>query len=244
MTGILWKQFSGEYKALGDGRVEAVMSSESVDRDGDVIRQDFWNLKEFESHPVLMADHNYGILHQIGKWSGVHVAEGQLRGTATYHIGKGNERADWAYHLAEAGEAAFSVGFIPDMSKAVEIDDKGMFGSFEFRGQTLLETSQVAIPSNPDAVQLMRSKWAKSLAERQSDALWAADGTGVANGTNVLAEQDARAAALDWINNFKGRLEALEARQEFDIDDIIERLKADYPHLVMIDPIREAVSKW
>ena len=163
MTTLLWKQAPGIVKAVGDGKVEAVMSTEVKDRDGDIIRQRFWDLDDFIEHPVFVADHQYDLLHQIGRWDGVKVMEVpgakdidgepamQLIGTATYYIGKGNERADWAYKLAQMGAAAFSVGFIPDMNKAVEIEDKGMWPAFEFRGQKLLETSQVVVPSNPKA---------------------------------------------------------------------------------------------
>ena len=234
MTKILWKQLS-EYKAVGDGRVDAVMSTESVDRDGDIIKLDGWDLRDFESHPVLMADHNYDLLHQIGKWADVRVEGGALRGTATYHIGKGNPHADWAFHLAEQGEAAFSVGFIPDMEKAVELDGKGIWGSFEFHSQKLLETSQVAIPSNPDAVQLStRATWAKSLTEKHPGQLGDIE-TMLADATELRGELALQRAVID----------DLRAIQHLSIDDVIERLKADYPEVFKTIPdLREVVRQW
>ena len=80
-----------------------------------------------------------------------------VEGIAHYHINEGNELADRGFKLAEKGLAAFSVGFIPDMEKASPIgEEKDLFGPMEFNGQELLEVSQVAIGSNPAALQLMK----------------------------------------------------------------------------------------
>jgi hypothetical protein len=84
----------------------------------------------------------------------------KLVGVARYYVGEGNEQADWGFNLASKGRAAFSVGFIPDMDKAIQIEDKdgdGFWGPFEFKGQELLEVSQVTIPANADALQILRS---------------------------------------------------------------------------------------
>ena len=242
MTKILWKQLS-EYKAVGDGRVDAVMSTESVDRDGDIIKLDGWDLKDFASHPVLMADHNYDLLHQIGKWTDVRVEGGALRGTATYHIGKGNPHADWAFHLAEQGEAAFSVGFIPDMEKAVELDGKGIWGSFEFHGQKLLETSQVAIPSNPDAVQLSaRATWAKSL--KMGDASEVLEWTKLDAITVTELCRD-MGSVRQTLEDQSKAIAGLIAGDRYTMEEVIDRLKADYPEVFKTIPdLREVVSQW
>lgn len=147
-----------EVKDVGNGVVDAVMSAESKDRDGDIIRQAGWDLDDFMKHPVLVASHDYyNLINQIGEWKDVAVRGKQLRGKAEYYIGDGNEQADWGYKLAQKGRAAFSVGFIPDMDKAVKMDKDSFFGGWEFNGQKLLETSQVVIPANPDALQRMKA---------------------------------------------------------------------------------------
>ena len=140
-----------------EGRVRAVMSTEDIDRQGDIIRASGWDLKNFLQHPVLLANHDYGSLQsQIGEWSNVSVKGRKLVGDANYYIGKGNAQADWGFGLAERGMAAFSVGFRPDWGAAVELDaSDSFFGSFEFKGQELLETSHVTIPANPAALQRM-----------------------------------------------------------------------------------------
>jgi len=144
------------------GRVEAVVSTESTDRQGDIIRQDGWDMKSFMAHPVLLASHDYYDLRsQIGEWESMAVKGKQLVGIARYYIGEGNEQADWGFKLASKGRAAFSVGFIPDMDKAKRIEgddsDDDFFAHFEFNGQELLEVSHVTIPANADALQVIRA---------------------------------------------------------------------------------------
>mgnify|MGYP001618131705 FL=1 len=140
------------------GRVQAVLSTETKDRNGDIIRQEGWDIKSFLLHPVLLTQHNYdSILAQIGEWEDVAVKGKRLIGTAKYYIGDGNEEADWAFKLAQKGRAAFSVGFIADMAKAKELDSHKWQGAFEFMGQELLEVSQVTIPANAEALQQMKA---------------------------------------------------------------------------------------
>jgi len=117
------------------GLIETVVSDESVDRDGDIIRQDHWDLSNFEKHPVLLANHDYSSLEsQIGEWTEMAVRDSKsaksqskaLVGVAKYYIGQGNDQADWGFSLAERGKAAYSVGFIPDMDKAEELEGENV----------------------------------------------------------------------------------------------------------------------
>lgn len=137
--------------------VEAVMSTEARDRQGDIIRARGWELSEFRKHPVLLVDHDYSdIRSQIGRWDDVKIVGDTLVGVARYYVGEGNDKADWGWKLAMKGVAAYSVAFIPDMDKAKELDGDGWFPNYEFDGQTLLETSHVTVPANPEALQLAK----------------------------------------------------------------------------------------
>ena len=147
-----------ETKVLDEatGRVSAVVSSEKMDRDGDVIRAEGWNLGSFMKHPVLLSSHDYHSLRsQIGVWESMEVVVNQMKGVARFFTGKGNPEADWAFELAKEKALAFSVGFIPDMEKASPLNEKDVLGTggMEFKGQELLEVSAVTVPSNPDALQ-------------------------------------------------------------------------------------------
>ena len=139
------------------GVISAVVSTESVDRDGDIIRQGYWNLDHFKSHAILLSSHNYrGLTNQIGHWTDMGVKDNKLVGEAQYYLKAGNQEADWGFVLASKGMAAFSVGFVPDMSKAKQIEANGNL-SYEFNGQELLEVSQVTVPSNADALQSFKA---------------------------------------------------------------------------------------
>lgn len=139
-----------------EGVISAIVSTEAIDRDGDIIRQANWDLGHFKSHPILLSSHNYrGLRNQIGEWTKMDIEGTELVGTAKYYIGEGNEEADWGFNLAQKGRAAFSVGFVPDMGAAKELTIGGK-ASFEFRGQELLEVSQVTVPSNPQALQALK----------------------------------------------------------------------------------------
>jgi hypothetical protein len=141
------------------GTVSAVFSTEAKDRDGDIIRQSFWDLKTFRTHNVLLSSHNYrGLTNQIGELSvSVDRQAKELKGVATYYKDAGNQEADWGWELAKRGKAAYSVGFVPDMDRAVKLEDSSdWWPNYEFKGQELLEISQVTIPSNPEALQLAK----------------------------------------------------------------------------------------
>lgn len=159
----------GDVKTLDAkaGRVHAIVSTERKDRAGDIIRQDGWNLDDFLKHPALLVNHDYrSVRSQVGEWEEMKVKEKALHGVARYYVGEGNENADWAFNLASKGRAAFSVGFIPDMDKAV-LQEGGdeWFGPWEFNGQELLEVSQVTIPANPEALQMLKTLGLLTLAD-------------------------------------------------------------------------------
>jgi hypothetical protein len=143
-------------------QVDAVMSTEAEDRDREIIRQDGWQLDQFNDHPVLLSSHNYWSLRsQIGKWLDVRVEGDQLLGTAQYFVGRGNEEADWGWQLATQGQAAYSVGFIAlEFQDREDIDTEGMFWPpQEYTSMQLLEISAVSVPANAEALQVLsRSK--------------------------------------------------------------------------------------
>jgi len=149
-----------ETKVLDEkaGRVVAVVSTEAKDRDGDIIRQTGWDLNNFMRNPVMLDSHRYGSIEAIiGRWDSMEVRGKRLIGEATYDIGQGVPAADRGFQLAAQGRSAYSVGFIPDMAKAKELNTSSdWWVNYEFDGQELLEVSQVSVPSNPDALQRMK----------------------------------------------------------------------------------------
>ena len=161
------------------GVVDAVVSTEKQDRDGDIVRVSGWELGNFLKHPLLLADHNYySVESVIGRWTSMKVVGKQLRGTAEYFIDDTprNEKAERAFALAKRNLAAFSVGFIPDYEKAEVLDNDGWWPNFEFDGQELLEVSHVTVPANPDALQRMKTLELHPAIEETIDAILATQG--------------------------------------------------------------------
>ena len=206
-----WKMARPVIKVLNDKQIEAVVSSEAKDRDGDIIRVAGWDLGDFLKHPVLLSSHNYGSLRsQIGHWAKMEVKSKRLVGVAEYYVGEGNEEADWGYKLAAKGQAAYSVGFVPDMDKAKEMKgDSDFFPHFEFNGQTLLEVSHVVIPSNAEALQtikglklhpvigeLVDEMLAEGGQPESKDAEWSQIGTLVLSDAQLKRLMDACTAAI------------------------------------------------
>jgi hypothetical protein len=136
-----------------NGTVTAIVSDESVDRDGDIIRVTGWQLDAFRALPVMLADHGYSIEKTIGRWRDLRIDGTTLVGTAEYFLGSGNDLAEKAFALAQRGLAAFSVGFKTYPEHTIRLDG----GGNEYRKQELLEISQVAIPANPHALAFAKS---------------------------------------------------------------------------------------
>jgi hypothetical protein len=153
-----------------NGTVTAVVSDESVDRDGDIIRVVGWQLEAFRALPVMLADHEYSIEKTIGKWKDIRIEGTQLIGTAEYFLNAGNELAEHAFALAQRGLAAFSVGFKTYPEHTTRLDT----GGSEYKKQELLEISQVAIPANPHALAFAKQisvDWESEEPENESKEL-------------------------------------------------------------------------
>jgi HK97 family phage prohead protease len=118
----------------------AIASSQSVDRDGDVLVASGWQLDNFVKNPVLLWSHN-PFIPPIGKVLDIRIDNGQLIFDAQFAIEE-NELAKQVFNLMKGGFInTFSVGYIPKMQ-----DAEGKTVAME-----LLEISAVSIPANPDA---------------------------------------------------------------------------------------------
>lgn len=207
------KMVRAETRLLGDegSDVLAIVSTEDVDRDGDVIRASGWHLDNFMRHPVLLSSHDYGSLRsQIGEWTSMDVRNGKLVGTARYYTNAGNKEADWGFELAKRGRAAFSVGFAPDMTKARSVPTgAGAPPSFEYNGQELLEVSQVTVPANPQSLQQIKSLGLHPVIESVVDDVLT--DASIPSNTSASAEE-----LVSKINDLSQQLDVRLAELEID----------------------------
>jgi len=130
-----------------------IASSQDVDRHGDTILQDGWDLKHFKKNPVILNSHNYNDATEV-----------IARATKTWIEGKGkkskmlqtwefavdaNPKAKIIFDLYAGGFLhASSVGFIP-----TEFDKQkdGSTDYYTIKSAELLEVSAVSVPANAAA---------------------------------------------------------------------------------------------
>lgn len=141
------RAFRTQVKDLGEGMMEAVISTEALDRHGEIVDMKGMSIKEYMSNPIIADGHDYskpsvGRTHKLTK-----TKDGQL--IAKFEWAKDiTDRANELYKLYKNGfQFAFSIGFmVNDMVDNV------------FTKSTMLEFSPVLIPANPEALLLAKQK--------------------------------------------------------------------------------------
>lgn len=147
-----WEEVKGEYDGLsisaqtainkaGENLFDAIFSTPSEDRDGDIVKQNF-DLRAFRKNPVFLDSHRYdSIEHIIGRIPDIKVVNGQLKGQVQFNLD--NPKGRLAAKMADQGFLnATSIGFIPK-----EFDDQGNIERSE-----IIEISAVGVPSNSEAL--------------------------------------------------------------------------------------------
>lgn len=150
---------SHDVEDLGDRVLRFIVSDESTDRMGDIIRQDGWSLGNYKRNPVILWGHDDG-QPPIGKSISQEVVD--RRGPALamdvmFAPRKASEFADTVYELARGGYLkATSVGFMPLATSELDAEEAKAMGlgpyGVEYTKSEMLETSVVSVPANPNAV--------------------------------------------------------------------------------------------
>ena len=148
----LWNKKKGSFDGLCEDHVvdlkmksanlySVIFSTSSVDRDREVIFQNF-ELDNFKKNPVLLDSHRYDSIDRvIGKIDEIGIIEGKLQGDISFAID--NPRGLLAKNLVDKGFlGATSIGFIP---KQFDADGNPTLSE-------LLEVSVVSVPANPEAL--------------------------------------------------------------------------------------------
>jgi len=128
-----------------------ILSTEDIDRDGDVILVGGWKTSEFMKNPVFQIFHD-GRQFPIGKFLRVYKHSKQLRGEVQFSDQGTNPTADLAYELVQQDiMRAVSVGF---RSNDFEPNDSG---GYTYKSADLMEVSLVNVPANQNALILAKS---------------------------------------------------------------------------------------
>lgn len=126
---------------------DVIATTESVDRDWEVIKLDWWDTKYREKNPVILANHSYTIENIVGKGLSFYTSPDGKEKRVKGVFSKTNPLGKLARDLYNEGMLkTVSVGFIP---KNRSEQDRRIIEEAE-----LLELSFVAVPSNRDALSL------------------------------------------------------------------------------------------
>lgn len=128
-----------------------VLSTESPDRDGDVIKQEGWALDNFVKNPIALWQHD--TRSPVGFWDNVRVETNRL--VADLKLGTTNLAEMTRRLIKDDVLRAVSVGFRPVDYEPMERD--GEFKGWLINKAELLEASLVSVPANAEALQISKA---------------------------------------------------------------------------------------
>lgn len=145
------KAATGEERAL-----DFVISTDDVDRQGDRVSVEGWQLGNFRKNPVVLWAHDYASL-PVAKAQNVRVEDGKLKARAVFTPLGMAKFNDIIFEMLKGGFlSAVSVGFQP--RKWAWAEDAGRAFGIDFQEQELLEFSVVPVPANASALIEARAK--------------------------------------------------------------------------------------
>jgi uncharacterized protein len=137
--------------APGDRILEFVGSTAHVDRYGDVIEVEGWDLRNYKKNPVFLWAHDYR-QPPVGKAVKVEKTDKGLLFRVKFPTPEEYPFADTVFKLYLGGYLkATSVGF-QDLEREPITDKEGKQIGWRFKKQELYELSAVPVPANPQAL--------------------------------------------------------------------------------------------
>jgi HK97 family phage prohead protease len=134
--------------------VQFILSTPSVDREGDDIAAEGWDIRQYLANPVVLFAHAHQEL-PVGKALSTWVEGSRLQARDQFATAEEYPFADTVYCLLKGGYLnACSVGFNPKEWTQAANRENGI----SFLKQELLEHSVVPVPAHPDALVVARSK--------------------------------------------------------------------------------------
>lgn len=224
-------------KAVDDGNniITAVGSAEAVDRDGDIVKLDGLNLKNYKNNPVVFFNHASREL-PVAKATDVRVDGKKLIFTLLFAGADQNPLAPFVYESIKAGFLnSLSIGFIPDYDKVEYKQDKKTNKRIRvYTASELLEVSIVGIPANPSAVVLrsyeqhLANSWEKGIIDGAELKSLQSMLDGVK--TNNTDDKDAKIKELeDYIKFLETELE------EKEVDNVM-----DDPYAILVAQLQRS----
>jgi HK97 family phage prohead protease len=154
---------NAEPELVGDRTLRFTATTESEDRDGDIVRVQGLNTEAFEENPTFLFAHQ-DKEPPIGRVVKIEKRPGKMLIDVKFDP---DEFSDMIFQKYKRGSMnAVSISFDPDMEQTLEREDGGL----DFVEADLLEVSAVPVPANPEAT-AHRSKCFDS--KRKASQEWA-----------------------------------------------------------------------
>jgi HK97 family phage prohead protease len=154
-------------------QIRFVVSNATVDRDGDIVEPDGWQLDKYLTNPVVFWAHRSREL-PVAQSVSIGVEGDALVSVAQFASAAANPMAEHVFQCyAEGCLRAVSAGFRILAAEDI-LDQGGRFIGMRITQQELWEYSAVGIPANPDALMLAGAKgvdlkWWQKWAEEELD---------------------------------------------------------------------------
>ena len=155
---LLNKDYSGCLKAAEDSRVvTATITTETLDRDGDVVKAAGIDLGPYRKNPIVLWQHDWRT--PVGRAVELRGRNGGIEADVRFPSVGVSAKADEVYGLIQEGVInTTSIGFMP-----LDYDYDETTGGFIITSAELYEFSFVSVPSNRDAIISVRSAMASKL---------------------------------------------------------------------------------
>lgn len=160
------------------GIFEAMITTEAVDRQGDIVRATGAKLDNYLKNPVVLWAHNYD-QPPVARALSIEVIPGNgLKAVFQFPEAGVNPQADIVRRLWAAGFLnATSIGFIPLDSKNInDVPGESWYAPQDYVSWEMLEFSIVPVPANQEALrlaaknmkeQILKSGWVLSSANEK-----------------------------------------------------------------------------
>jgi len=140
----------GETVVKANGDISVVISTNDIDRHGDILEPKGIDIKAFKKNPVVMWAHDYSQL-PIARAPKITVDKGSIQ--ADLEWWKGSAFAVEVSEMYRQGFlSAWSVGFLPTKWDEITDEKSGEITGYHIKKWELLEFSAVPIPANPNAL--------------------------------------------------------------------------------------------
>jgi uncharacterized protein len=188
---MIIKNFSVESKAVDveAGIYEAMISTESTDRVGDIVRATGAKVDNYLKNPVVLWAHDYSN-PPVAKALSLEIMPGYgIKATFQFPPRGASPDADTIHNLW-AGKFinATSIGFMPIEAKDMPKDGDGWSQPKDYVSWELLEFSLVPVPANQDALRLAMKAIEPPIEQKRGRVLSAANETKLRKAAEAIQE--------------------------------------------------------